>query len=176
MKKKKNSFFTFIFSFLPGAGEMYMGFMKRGLSLMILFWGVIGLATTTRIDALLFLIPIIMLYSFFDVHNLNTLTDEALFNIEDTYIMDINHLQNIESLSATKNKLFAFGLILIGGIILWNTIVDGLRYIIGYNSVIYRFINMTPQLIISIILVVIGIKLIIGKREKMNSEQNEESR
>ena len=92
MKKKKNSFFTFIFSFLPGAGEMYMGFMKRGLSLMILFWGVIGLATTTRIDTLLFLIPIIMLYSFFDVHNLNTLTDEELFNIEDHYMIDINSL------------------------------------------------------------------------------------
>ena len=126
MKKKKNSFFTFIFSFLPGAGEMYMGFMKRGLSLMILFWGVIGLATTTRIDTLLFLIPILMLYSFFDVHNLNTLTDEELFNIEDKYINDIDSLQNIESLSATKNKLFAFGLSLIGGIILWNTVCDGL--------------------------------------------------
>ena len=36
---RKNSFFTFLFSFVPGAGEMYMGFMKQGLSLMTLFLG-----------------------------------------------------------------------------------------------------------------------------------------
>ena len=32
--KKKNRFFTFIFSCMPGAGEMYMGFMNRGVSMI----------------------------------------------------------------------------------------------------------------------------------------------
>ena len=35
--KKKNRFLTFCFSMLPGAAEMYMGFMKTGVSLMSLF-------------------------------------------------------------------------------------------------------------------------------------------
>ena len=33
-QQKKGKFFTFIFSFIPGAAEMYMGFMKQGVSLM----------------------------------------------------------------------------------------------------------------------------------------------
>ena len=37
-QKRKNRFFTFIFSCLPGAAEMYMGFMKNGLTLMIFFF------------------------------------------------------------------------------------------------------------------------------------------
>ena len=44
MTKKKSGFWTFLFSWIPGAGEMYMGFMRMGISLMILFWGIIALA------------------------------------------------------------------------------------------------------------------------------------
>ena len=39
--KKKNRFLTFCFSCLPGAAEMYMGFMKMGLSLMLVFFAII---------------------------------------------------------------------------------------------------------------------------------------
>ena len=39
MTKKKSGFWTFVFSLLPGAAEMYMGFMKMGISLMGLFFG-----------------------------------------------------------------------------------------------------------------------------------------
>ena len=35
--KKRNGFFVFCFSFIPGAVEMYMGFMKNGVSLMVTF-------------------------------------------------------------------------------------------------------------------------------------------
>ena len=42
--KKKNRFLTFCFSMLPGAAEMYMGFMKTGVSLMSLFMLVIMVA------------------------------------------------------------------------------------------------------------------------------------
>ena len=35
--RKKNNFFTLVCSFCPGAAEMYMGFMKSGLSLLVVF-------------------------------------------------------------------------------------------------------------------------------------------
>ena len=31
MKKQKHGFWVFIFSLIPGAGEMYMGFKKQGI-------------------------------------------------------------------------------------------------------------------------------------------------
>ena len=33
----KNGILTFIFAFCPGAGQMYQGYMKRGLSLLLAF-------------------------------------------------------------------------------------------------------------------------------------------
>ena len=36
MIRKKSGFIAFICSMVPGAGEMYLGFMKEGLSLMSL--------------------------------------------------------------------------------------------------------------------------------------------
>ena len=37
--RKKQIFGRFALSFLPGCAEMYMGFMKMGLSLMTVFLG-----------------------------------------------------------------------------------------------------------------------------------------
>ena len=34
---KKNGILTFLFAFVPGAGQMYQGYMKRGLSLITMF-------------------------------------------------------------------------------------------------------------------------------------------
>ena len=64
MQKQKRGFWLFIFSLIPGAGEMYMGFKKQGISIMFLFWGVFAIGACTGMDWLVFLIPIIWFYSF----------------------------------------------------------------------------------------------------------------
>ena len=33
---KKNGILTLLFAFIPGAGQMYQGYMKRGLSLVLM--------------------------------------------------------------------------------------------------------------------------------------------
>ena len=48
MTKKKSGFLAFCFSLLPGAGEMYMGFMKHGVGIMALFWLLIFLMVSIR--------------------------------------------------------------------------------------------------------------------------------
>ena len=44
MQKQKRGFLLFISSLIPGAGEMYMGFFKQGISIMTLFWAIIAIA------------------------------------------------------------------------------------------------------------------------------------
>ena len=44
MTRKKNRLITFLWSLIPGAGEMYLGFMKRGACIMGAFWGLLALA------------------------------------------------------------------------------------------------------------------------------------
>ena len=82
MQKQKRGFWLFIFSLIPGAGEMYMGFKKQGISIMFLFWGVFAIGACTGMDWLVFLIPIIWFYSFFNVHNLKSLSEEEFYSME----------------------------------------------------------------------------------------------
>ena len=60
---KKNSFLTFCFAFIPGAGEMYLGMMKKGLAVMLLFWS-LSMIAGVLFPPLLFLMPVIWCYSF----------------------------------------------------------------------------------------------------------------
>ena len=60
MTKKKSGFLTFLFSWIPGAGEMYMGFMKMGVSLMGLFWGIISLSVLTNTGYLILVLMIVL--------------------------------------------------------------------------------------------------------------------
>ena len=69
MRNKKNGFFTFIFSLLPGAGEMYFGLYRQGLLLMSMFFGSIAICALTGMGELAFVLPIIWCFGFFHVHN-----------------------------------------------------------------------------------------------------------
>ena len=42
----KNGILTFLFAFCPGAGQMYQGYMKRGLSLITMFCLAVGMRRT----------------------------------------------------------------------------------------------------------------------------------
>ena len=53
----KNGILTFIFAFCPGAGQMYQGYMKRGLSLITMFCLFIMAGMMTGLDALVSLTP-----------------------------------------------------------------------------------------------------------------------
>ena len=64
----KNGLLTLLFAFIPGAGQMYQGYMKRGLSLMLMCC-VIGVLAMLFAPIALFLMLVFM-YSFFDTLNL----------------------------------------------------------------------------------------------------------
>ncbi len=63
--KRKSGFLLFWFSLLPGAGEMYLGFMRQGLSLMGLFWGIIALTAWLELGPFLLILPILFFTAFF---------------------------------------------------------------------------------------------------------------
>jgi TM2 domain-containing membrane protein YozV len=69
-KRVPSGFLTFIFSVcMPGAGQMYLGYMKRGLFMMsVFFLSIIFTSGLTGYFA--FLIPIVYISCFFDAFNL----------------------------------------------------------------------------------------------------------
>lgn len=175
MTKQKRGFWLFIFSLLPGAGELYMGFRKMGLSIMILFFGTIACASMLNINALIFLLPIIWFYSFFNVHNIKCLSDEEFMSLEDDYIFHIEALmEDNKSLVKKYRSTLAFLLIIFGISGLWNVLTFWLAGLIP--ETIYAYIQdfgyQLPSLVISILLIVIGIKLIKGKREELDKNED----
>ena len=54
---KKNGLLTFIFACIPGAGQMYYGYMQRGLSITMML--ILCLMAATVVEPLMFLCLVI---------------------------------------------------------------------------------------------------------------------
>ncbi|MGN0266821.1 MAG: hypothetical protein ACI4D7_04005 [Lachnospiraceae bacterium] len=174
---RKNSFFTFLFSFVPGAGEMYMGFMKQGLSLMTLFFGIMALCVLFNMDAFLFIIPIVWCYGFFHVHNINSLTDEEFASVKDEYLF---HLDSLEQLNLTQKypSFLAFLFIFIGADMILNILGDTLLYRLPnpWGDFFYMFIYRMPQLVLSFVLIYAGVRMIRNRKKQIRNAENDEER
>ena len=155
---KKSLFLTFCFALVPGAGQMYQNYMKRGLSLMCLAG--IALILAVMIETVIFIVPlfIIVAYSFFDTFNIRSEigTENAP---KDAYIF----LNNLSLDKLKGNRLLGIGLILIGIYILFNNIFYGLAIEIN-NELLIDMVkavrNYFPSLIVSAITLDIGIKML----------------
>ena len=186
MRKKKNRFLLFCCSFIPGAGELYLGFMNMGLSLLMSFGILSVIVGFMGIGVLAFLPAVLWVYSFFHANNLGSLTDEQFYSMEDTYLFGFSNtdMESIKkSLSGRYRKVIAIILIILGISMLWNVAMDFIYYTVGYefyDRYIAPYTNVIshtmPQLIISIVIIWFGIRLINGKKVELDilDEKNEE--
>lgn len=177
MIKKKNAILTFIFSMLPGAGEMYMGFMKQGVSLMSMFFACIALCSWLRTDVPGFAGIIIWCYSFFHAHNLRALPDEEFNRVEDKIIVPFNG-EDIH-FNITNNKLRVVGavaMICFGASLLWNYVLDTLGWILPYEiyNIIWDLCYDLPEAIIAVLIIWLGVRLIKGKKQQLDKQEEEQ--
>ncbi len=172
-QKKKNNFFTFIFSFLPGAAEMYMGFMKNGFTLMLIFF--LSFSPLVIAGGLDFLIPItavVWFYGFFHARNYAGMDDQSFAAMEDRYVWEeFSDIKWGSMSNKTVKKWIAAVLIVIGAAQLWDYFSEMIyRMIPGdYWEDIYPAVSNIPQVIISILLVVIGVRMIAGKKKELDA-------
>lgn len=172
MIRKKSSFLTFCFSFLPGAGQMYMGFMKRGISLMSAFFLLIFFSSWLELSPLLFAAAIVWFYAFFDTFNLRNLPDDEFYATEDAYLKVPGLSKELSDKLQTKYRMVvAVLLILIGVSILWNNFIDILSRILPDEaySVIHEFGHLFPQLLIACGIIALGVYLIVGKKKELDA-------
>lgn len=169
MIKKKSKFFTFIFSFLPGAGHMYMGFVKQGVSIMSLFFGIIFLAAFLQIEAVLFLMPVVWCYGFFDAINKNSLSDEEFYTLEDNYLFHVKENSWSEWNLGKLRPIIAILFILIGANMLFHNFLDFVVYYLpdSIRYSIYHVTNNIPQVAIAVFIIYVGVRLIIGKKKEL---------
>lgn len=172
MTRKKSGFLTFCFSLIPGAGEMYMGFMKQGLSIMFVFWGLIFMAAYLNISQVLFILPILWCYSFFNVHNLRGMSDEEFYAVEDDYLFHLDRIFSTGKLGKKQNNVLAGILIFVGIAVLWNHLSRYLYWLLP-DWIYWAFVDEIPQIVVAVILIAIGILLIRGKKAALDKEEEE---
>ena len=167
----KNGILTFIFAFCPGAGQMYQGYMKRGLSLITMFclFVVIGVST---LEVLTVGCVIVWMYSFFDTFNLRAQIGAGTAP-EDDYLVHFNwHDARMTQFMGESHKLVGWGLIALGAIVFYNNIImrvlGDVMWRWGQNNPVFRafylMLDELPQIVTCVALIVCGLWLVRGPK------------
>lgn len=178
MTKKKGKLMTFIWSLIPGAGEMYLGFFKQGISLMAAFFILLGISGFLQLGFLTFLSPIVWFYSFFHTNNLNSLSDEEFYAMEDDYLIHWSQISHNKATVKKYKKLLAACLIFFGVSILWNNFSRlffwHLLPVLNLNdtagNTLRYIVNSIPQSVVAIVIIIAGVYLIKGKYQELHDE------
>lgn len=176
MIRKKTGFWTFIFSLIPGAGEMYLGFFKQGITLMLAFALDIAISSV-GLDILFIFMPVIWFYSFFHTHNLASMPDEEFYALEDSYFGSFNLEQGkLPQLVFSKKgtRIIGILLIILGCGALWDALRSILyRYLDEntYLTYVRPLLDTLPNFVIGLAIVIAGIWLIVGKKKELLSNK-----
>ena len=178
---KKNGILTLLFAFIPGAGQMYQGYMKRGLSL-VLMAAAISMAAML-IPPVAFALLVVFMYSFFDTFNLRAQIGLDAAPADDYLVHFDMRDRRLEQLMAERHKLLGWLLIACGGMmayqnIIMNTLGD-LLWRWGKESPIFRALYLVmdqlPEVLVCVVLIVCGIWLVKGPRTEKKSAPKTES-
>jgi len=143
---------TLALSMIPGAGHMYLGYMHKGLLIMGAFFFSVFFMGWLGISFLLFLLPLIWCYSFFDAMHI---VDGSTEEIKD---------QEIE-LPKLKPEWTGFGLIAIGIVIMLERIL--------YPLIQYEIRRYIQTSIVSLIFIVIGGTILMKNKKSIEVSKTE---
>lgn len=145
-------------SMIPGAGHMYLGYQQKGLVLMGGFFFTIFFMGWLNLSMLVFILPLIWFYSFFDAfHTLNG--------------NDVKDMDILEMLPAIKPEYVGYGLIGIGLLMVVQRIILPLMG----QYIDWQVRNYIQTSIVSLIFIIGGIKMLGKKRvEELEEEVEDE--
>ena len=164
----KHGLLFFITSCLSGCGQMYQGYMKRGLSLLLLFFVILAVSGFLGLAALAFFLPVVWLYAFFDSYNLRTQISAGAQPADD-FLFDLSDLdsQRMAKLLRSRHSLIGWALILVGGWMLYRMLLNRLGWLLGeWSYWLYDLLYDLPRLVITILVIALGIWCIRGPKAR----------
>ena len=161
----------FLFALIPGAGQMYMGFMKQGLSLMTLFAALCATGIWLDLRPLLFFAPIILLYSFFDATNKNAMDTEAFQKLEDHYLWGDDWTdfgEGIKESISRRDGKKAMGTVMyvVAACMVWSAVKYFADIIYGPSSLPGAVIAKIPVIVVAVFIFWLGHKLMKSASEE----------
>lgn len=170
--KHKRGLFLFVSSCIPGCGQMYQGYMKRGLSIMLVFWGILGLALFVNISALVVLLIPVWLCSYFDSYNLRARGDADIHAVDDDFLFGFSDMdsEKFSTLCRKRHSLIGWGLVIIGVWMLYDRLV---RRLLGQLVWQFEWLNWlyelmvydVPRLVLTVGIIALGLWFIRGPKK-----------
>lgn len=156
---KKSSFWNFWFSLVPGCGQLYLGSTSKGVILLSSFFGICALSAALRLEIILFVLPVIWFYSFFDAMNERHLSPEQIADNDKTFSNKFFSVFN-GNLIAKRHIVIGILLIVVGGYLLLDNFMPS--FLMEISWVRHLFYNI-PTLLASLGIIIIGALLLKGK-------------
>lgn len=178
---KKNGILTLLFDCIPGAGQMYQGYMKRGLSLITLFF--LCIMAGMLLEPLVLTALIVWMYSFFDTFNLRAQFIAGTAPADD-YLVHFNTKDaRLTLFFRDSHKLVGWALIALGAMVAYQNIImrvlGDVMWRWGQNSpffrAVYLMLDELPEVVVCVALIVCGVWLVRGpKGKKVHRKKAEE--
>ena len=168
---ERNKFLVFCFAIVPGAGQMYLGMMKKGLAIMCLFWGVMAAAVMLGLGVLFLFLPVIWFYSFFDTFNSARYNADQRLQMDYKFWMDLKGgcwTPKMEGKAASKTpKFLGLGCILLGIYSLYETVIAPMFWHFNLPDWLFYFLERIPSLVVACAVIGFGVYLLNrGKTSK----------
>lgn len=172
---RKHGFLLFLCTLFPGCGQMYQGYMKRGISLTFGFFAILAAAGFLSIAPLAFFLPVVWLYAFFDSYNLRARAD-AGFPAEDAYLFGLSEMdsQQMTALLKKRHSIIGWVLVILGIYMLYDTFMRRIMNVVSsipglewtYGLVVYDL----PRLAITVLVILLGLWFIRGPKQRPSDE------
>lgn len=168
--KRKHGLLLFLASCIPGCGEMYQGYMKRGVSILTVFCAVFALAGFLEIGALMVLMIPLWLFSFFDSYDLRSQTDAQAEANPDAYLFGLSDMDSrrLSQLLQKRHSLLGWGLVVLGVYLFFGTVVrNSLQALCEYLDIWWFYqavVYDLPRLAVTVGIIALGVWFIRGPK------------
>ena len=168
--KHKHGILFFISSCIPGCGQMHLGFMKRGISILTACSALCVIAIALYMEELILLLVPVWLASFFDSYNLRQRLEEDA-TPADTFLFGLSDLdaEKFSRLFSRRHSLVGWGLVVTGIYMLYDTVMPRLiNRLCEYLDDWFLYdvlVRDLPRLGITIGIILLGIWFIRGPKK-----------
>ena len=172
---RKHGLLLFLCALIPGCGQMYQGYMKRGISLTFGSFVILAVSSFLAIAPLAFFLPVVWLYAFFDTYNLRSRADAGV-PAEDAYLFGLSEMDNqqMTALLKKRHSIIGWGLVIVGIYMLYDTFMRRIMNVISsipglewtYSLVVYDL----PRLVITVLVILLGLWFIRGPRPRQSDD------
>jgi hypothetical protein len=173
--RQKHGLLLFLATCIPGCGQMHQGYMKRGISLLLIFCGIFALAIFLEEGALTTFMVVVWLYAFFDSYNLRARIADGT-EPEDAFLFGLSDMdsEQLTALFRKRHSLIGWGLVLAGVYLLYRTVVDWLLELLqSFFDIwwLHRLLMYSlPRLLFTVVIIGLGLWFIRGPKKRPSAD------